>query len=91
MLSNRHLLTHDQIKLTQINLSIISITTAKYVQVLHKALEVAPHRGEVIVRDALLGAKLPNDGPQLGKVHVVDAREQVVLDVVVDAALEAIV
>ena len=54
---------------------------------LHKALEVAPHGGEVVVRDALLGAELPHDGPQLGKVHVVDAREEVVLDVVVDATL----
>ena len=72
----------------QSKLAIISIIIAKYVQVLHKAFEVAPHGREVVVRDALLGAELPYDRSQFGKVHMVDAREEVVLDVVVDAALD---
>ena len=66
----------------------VGIVIAKGVQVLDKALEVAPHGWEVVVGDALLSAKLPHDRSQLGKVHVVDAWEEVVLDVVVDASLD---
>ena len=65
----------------------IGIIIAKHVEVLDEAFEVAPHRWEVVVGDALFSAELHDDWPQLGEVHVVDAWEEVVFNVVVDAAL----
>ena len=61
---------------------------AEEVKVFNKALEIAPHRGEVLVRDALLGAKFPHYWLNLGQVEVVHAWKEVVLDVVIDASVE---
>ena len=67
---------------------VIGVIVPEEVKVLHKTLEVVPHGGEVAVWNALLGAELPHNGLHLGKVVVVHAGEQVVFDVVVDAAVD---
>ena len=58
------------------------------VKVFDKALEIAPHRGEVIVRDALLGTKFPHYRLNLGQVKVVHAWKEMVLYMVIDASVE---
>ena len=67
---------------------VIGVIVPEEVKVLHETLEVVPHGGEVAIGDALLGAELPHDGLNGGKVVVVHAGEEVVLDVVVDAAVD---
>ena len=67
---------------------VIDVVMAEEVKVLDKALKVVPDRGEEAVGDALLGAELPHDGLNLGEVVVVHAGEQMVLNVVIDAAVD---
>ena len=67
---------------------VIGVVMPEEVQVLDKTHEIVPHGGEEAVRDTLLGAELSNDRLHLWKVVVVHAGEQVVLDVVVDAAVD---
>ena len=63
---------------------VVGVVVPHEVLELGEALEVVPHGGEEVVGDALLGAELPCDGLHLGKVVVVHAGEQVVLDVIVE-------
>ena len=67
---------------------VVGVVVAEEVEVLDEALEVLPHGGEVAIGDALLGAKLPHDRLNCRKVVVVHAGEEMVLDVVVDAAVD---
>ena len=67
---------------------VVGVVVAEEVEVFDEALEVVPHGGEVAIGDALLGAELPHDGLNGGKVVVVHAGEEMVLDVVVDAAVD---
>ena len=67
---------------------VVGVIMPEEVKVLDKTLEVVPHRGEVAVGDASLGTELPHDRLHLWEVVVVHAREQVVLNVVVDAAVD---
>ena len=61
---------------------------AQEVKVLDKTFEVVPDWGEVAVGDASLRTELPHNGLNLREVVVVHAREQVVLNVVVDASVD---
>ena len=67
---------------------VIGVIVAHEVKVLDEGLEVVPDRGEEMVGDPLLRAELPHYGLDFGKVVVVHAREEVVLNVVVDAAID---
>ena len=54
---------------------VVGVVVPEEMKVSDEALEVVPDGGEVVIGDALLGAKLPHDRLNGGKVMVVHAGE----------------